>query len=114
MSRYASKEKIDFTPEFRNDLIDNVNWPENSPKWGKWHVEYGFDYVLGYFLQLWPADEISEGIIKNVQCECFDYDSLTKNFTGSKLAHFLKLIAQEQDDEMLLKHAENAFLDIPF
>jgi hypothetical protein len=108
MSRYNLFVTID--EKNLENLHKNTNSFKNLKEArGTFNVIYGYDYACGYFLQLYPNDEIAELwlISQNIE-ECYDLDSIFGGLSGVEIAYFLKMFGGNK------RHIDLANMDKDF
>lgn len=112
MSRYII-QNVELSDDAKRELYENTETIKYlADIEGMWEVAYGFDSGFGYFLQLWPINEVSIrffGELTDWDEECFDFCSILNGLRGAELAFFLQQIGCKEQN-----HINMAYLDCSF
>jgi hypothetical protein len=112
MSRYSTTIYVE--PENWTSIADNCSKSTaiKFPPVGKYKLAYGLDHAMGWFMQLFPLDDIAETAVEDLMgfpgAECIDFDSMFDSFSGAELGFILKLFGGNEE------HANLAYLDYEF
>ena len=112
MTRYNLYTKID--ESIYKNIYENCRHEvtKKIPTKGEWNFVYGFDHACGFFLQLFPLDEMAEFELEDIngfpESECINLDSMFDYLTGAELGFMLKLFNGNQE------HIDMAYMDLSF
>ena len=109
MSRYTLNN-IESTPQIYKQVLENcsTNTSAKFPDCGRWNLAYGFDHACGWFIQLFPKDEIALEFAEELYDNMINLDAIFNGFSGTELECILTLLNGNQD-HIYLAHLNCSF-----